>query len=177
MSAWMKSLTGCLCILTILLHLLPRGRFEKYVRFYGGLLFFLVAMGPLLDLLAGDGALERLLSLEFLREEYFDLETASEGMAELKNDRILEAYRREIRRQAGEIAAAYGLETAEVSLTFDAENAYRLTGISMVVSAGAPGGWGPQEDAALEAARRELAGVYALGENQIRIRRREAAIG
>lgn len=137
MSQWLKTLTGCLCILTVLMHLIPKGRFSVYVRFYGGLLFFLVAAGPIWKLLAGEGELERLLQLEFLRTDYYDLESSVEGMAELKNERIREAYRGEIARQVEEIALAYGIRAEKVQLSFDGDG-YRLTGLSFDAVA-APG--------------------------------------
>lgn len=162
MSEWLKVLTGSLCILTILLHLLPRGKFASYVRFYGGLLFFLVAVGPLLNFFFGEGELGRLLKLEFLKEEYYDARTSVEGMAELKNDQILEAYRRELERQAREIAAAYGIEAA-AELVYDREDEYALKGINLTVD---------QErsrDGDISSAKKEIAEVFALKPEEIHI--------
>ncbi len=176
MSQWLKAITGCLCILTILMHLVPKGKFSVYVRFYGGLLFFLVAAGPLWKLLAGEGELERLLQLEFLRSDSYDLESSVSGMAELKNDRIREAYRDEIVRQIREIASAYGVEAKNIQLTFG-EDGYRITGISMDAAAGSDEGTTGAKAAqmeALEGVKRECAGVYALGLDQIYIRTGES---
>lgn len=166
MTQWLKTLTASLCILTILLHLIPEGKFGKYVKFYAGLLFFLVAAGPILKLFAGEGELERLLRLEFVKEEYYDLSTSAEGMAELKNDEIMAAYRKELIRQVEEIAAAYGVEASEVELVFDGSEEYALTGITFYAAA--------ESGAAVEAAREELSGVFAVEPNRIIIRRREA---
>lgn len=191
---WLKTLAGCLCVLTVLMHLIPKGKFSSYVRFYGGLLFFLVAAGPIWKLMAGEGELERLLQLEFLRNDYYDLESSVTGMAELKNDQIREAYRGEIVRQICEIASAYGIKAEDVQVTFD-EDGYRMTGVSLyagMASAAAsavperaetPQGVGERDDpaedqidlaSAVEAVRRELAGVYALDLSQIRIRTGES---
>lgn len=133
MAQWLKNLTGCLCILTLLMHLVPNKKFSRYVRFYGGLLFFLVAAGPIWNLFAGEGELERVLQLSFLKEDYYDLESSVAGMAELKNDRIMDAYRSEIMRQIRETGAAYGLVISDVGLSFDEDDAYRLTEISFTV--------------------------------------------
>lgn len=166
MAEWLKTLTGTLCVLTVLMHLIPRGKFEKYVRFYAGLLFFLVAAGPVWKLMAGDGMLEHLLELEFLREEHYDLESAVEGMAELKNERIQSAYRDEIARQIAETAQAYGVSASGIRLSFDGEDGYLLTGMSFRADTGAE-----DRAAALDGLRRELAGVYMLDLNRIQIRR------
>ncbi len=189
MSQWLKSLTGCLCVLTVLMHLVPKGKFSRYVRFYGGLLFFLVAAGPLWKLLAGEGELERLLQLEFLKDDYYDLEASVAGMEELKNDQIKEAYRSELARQIREIALAHGIEAKDVQLSFG-EDGYRITGVSMEAAAAVqetlsvPGA--EQEDtgaeradlaAAVASVRSEIAGVYTLDLNRIQIRTGETDNG
>lgn len=200
MSQWLKNLTGCLCILTVLMHLVPNRKFSRYVRFYGGLLFFLVAAGPIWNLFAGEGELERVLQLSFLKEDYYDLESSVAGMAELKNDRILEAYRGEITRQICETGAAYGLAVSDVGLTFDEDDAYRLTEISFSVgpaeenktaeesktagqelngsalsekASGQKTGTENVPENAVENLRREIAGVYALDLNRIRVKGEE----
>ena len=65
MREWLKLLLYSICIITLLLHLLPDGKFVKYVRFYAGLLFFLIALEPLLGLFLGNGELTKLLQLRF----------------------------------------------------------------------------------------------------------------
>lgn len=166
MIQWLKTVTATMCILTLLFHLIPEGKFEKYVKFYGGLLFFLVAAGPLLQLFAGEGEMERLLRLEFVKEELDELAISAKGMEELKNDRILEAYRQELMRQVEEIATAYGLKTEELQLTFDEQEPYLLTGIFLRVE--------ENDDAAFEAFREETAGIFAVPVRQIRISRQGA---
>lgn len=164
MSQWIKTLTGCLCILTVLMHLVPKGKFSSYVRFYGGLLFFLVAAGPLWNFLAGEGELERLLQLSFLKDRYYDLESSMADMAELRNERIMEAYRAEITRQIGEIASAYGVAASDIRVTFGGEDGYEITGVAFRVGIDTP-------DGAAELARKEIAGVYALEQSRIRVER------
>ncbi len=163
MSGWLKTLTGSLCVLTILLHLVPAGKFASYVRFYAGLLFFLVAVSPLLDFFFGEGELTRLLKLEFLKEEYYDVQTSIEGMEDLKNDRILEAYRTEIKRQIREIASACGLPAASVELSWSGEDEYALE--SVRITAGEISD-GPE---AVSEIMEEIAGLFALDQEDIHI--------
>lgn len=168
MAGWLKTMIGSLCVMTILLHLIPQGKFSKYVQFYAGLLFFLMVSGPILRLFAGEGELERLLQLEFLKEEYYDLETAVDGMAELKNDRIHEAYQKEILRQVSEIARAYGVEASNIRLVFNQEDGYLLEGISFFAAFLEEDG----NDSKIEAVRNEIAGVYMLKMKDISITKR-----
>ena len=90
----------------------------------------MVATGPLWKLFAGEGELERLLQLEFLRTDYYDMESSVAGMAELKNDQIREAYRSELIRQIQAIAIAYGIEANNVQIAFD-ESGYRMRSVSL----------------------------------------------
>ena len=164
MTQWLKNMIGSLCLLTILLHLIPKGKYAKYVRFYAGLLFFLVASGPLLQILGGEGELERLLQLEFVKNEYYDLESAAEGMAELKNERIREAYDRELRRQISGIAEAYGFAVETVCLNFDPKDGYTLTGVSIYLKEG------EYSDDAAKQMQNEIASVYLIDLNRITVR-------
>ncbi|MFR7717657.1 MAG: stage III sporulation protein AF [Lachnospiraceae bacterium] len=121
MREWLKLLLYSICIITLLLHLLPDGKFVKYVRFYAGLLFFLIALEPLLGLFLGNGELTKLLQLRFLKEEYRDLSGTVEGLGELKNARIREAYQKEISRQIAGIAASCTGKEASAKITFSAD--------------------------------------------------------
>jgi stage III sporulation protein AF len=161
MTQWLKTLTGSMCVITILMHIVPGGKFRKYVRFYGGLLFFLIAVRPVLNFFAGDGELERLIQLEFLKEEYYDMETSIAGIEELKDSRITEAYREEMRRQIREMADACGLEVSEITLQFEAQDAYIPEQITLTVTGGA--------DTEAEALKNEIAGLYSIAERKIQI--------
>lgn len=162
MSGWVKTLTVSMCILTILMHLIPNGKFTKYVKFYAGLLFFLLAAKPVFELFGKSGELERLWQLEFLKEEYYDMETAVEGMADLKNEEIKTKYQQEILRQIKEIAAAYDVTVRAVDARFSEEDGYRLTGITVLTVQ-------EEEDRKRNAVKQELSEVYSLEGERIRV--------
>lgn len=169
MANWIKTLAGGLCIMTVLLQLVPDGKFAKYVKFYAGLLFFLMAARPAVILLAGDGELERLLKLEFLKEEHYELESAVKGMADLKNDRIMQAYRQEVERQIRGIVSAYEVEVCDLSVQFAPDNEYQIKSIALTVCS--------LQSASAEALREEIAGVYMIAQDCITVNVREAGEG
>jgi len=172
LTQWMKTLAGSMCILTVFTHLVPDGRFTKYVRFYAGLVFLLLAVNPILELLGDGSQLEQLLELEFLKEEYYDLETAAEGLSNLKNDQILAAFQAELERQVSEIASAYGLTVISAEVVFG-EDGYFIESVSLTVEK--PSGEGEnsssenQADDALQQTKTELAGLYLLPESEIKM--------
>ncbi len=171
MTGWIKSLAAAACLLTIFLHLVPENSFAKYVRFYAGLLFFLLAVQPVLELLGSADELERLLQLEFLKEEYYDLESAAEGLNDLKNDQILEAYQNELERQAAGIASAYGMTVTGIEIEFG-EDGYSVKAVSVLAESALPD---TAADSAAEIERRkaaaaeELADLYAIPDSYVEI--------
>lgn len=166
MAHWVKSLAGGLCIMTVLLQLIPDGKFSKYVRFYAGLLFFLMAAHPAIRLLAGDGELERLLQLEFVKEEHYDMETAVKGMEDLKNEQIIQAYRKEVERQIYGITRAYQAEPQDISVQFDPDNIYQIEHIAMTIAS--------SKTADTAAIQDEIAGLYMLTKSDVIIQVQEA---
>ena len=116
MTEWIQSVIACACIVTMLLHLVPEGKYLKYVKFYSGLLLMLVAIRPLLRFMGKEDQLARLIKLEVLKEEYYDMETSVEGMAELKNDPSGAAYRQAISRQVEEIALAWAAAAENIQI-------------------------------------------------------------
>ena len=85
MQNWIKTLVVGSCLLTMLLHMIPNGKFVKYVRFYAGLIFVLLAMQPVIQLFSG-GTLEELLQFALLREDSAELASGeyerAEGLAD-----------------------------------------------------------------------------------------------
>lgn len=162
MAEWVKTVSAALCILAILIHLVPNGKFQKYVQFYGGLLFFLIASEPVLDFFSGKGSLERLLKLEFLKEDYYDLETSVSGLEELKNEKIRNAYQQEIRRQIQEIADAYGDLEVQVEVSFSEEEEYLLKEVWIY------GEISETQQIILEQICQEISGIYAIDRKNIR---------
>ena len=141
MANWLKSLMGGICIITILLHLLPEGKFTKYVKFYAGLLFCLMVLKPVLNFFAGDGEFERLLE-------------------ELKNHEIMEAYRAELTRQIQELGNSYQIEISEIDTYFDEKDEYQLKGIELSVKEGT-------EDTKIEELKKEISQLYLVERNDI----------
>ena len=129
MQNWIKTLVVGSCLLTMLLHVIPNGKFVKYIRFYAGLIFVLLAMQPIIQLLSGD-TLEELLQFALLREDSAELATAVEGMRELKDTQIME-----------DLSCACGADTAHVTVRFSdsSEGIADAVSISISISDGTTG--------------------------------------
>ena len=116
MQNWIKTLVVGSCLLTMLLHMIPNGKFVKYVRFYAGLIFVLLAMQPVIQLFSG-GTLEELLQFALLREDSAELATAVESMRELKD-----------------LSCACGADTAHVTVRFSDSSEGIADAVSISIS-------------------------------------------
>lgn len=70
---WLRNLSGFLILSAVVLHLLPGKKYEKYIRFYMGLVLITLVLGPLIQLKnmgmpdfshSSDAFEEKLLELE-----------------------------------------------------------------------------------------------------------------
>ena len=121
MQNWIKTLVVGSCLLTMLLHMIPNGKFVKYVRFYAGLIFVLLAMQPVIQLFSG-GTLEELLA------------AAVESMRELKDSQIMAACQKELVSQLEDLSCACGADTAHVTVRFSDSSEGIADAVSISIS-------------------------------------------
>ena len=133
MQNWIKTLVVGSCLLTMLLHMIPNGKFVKYVRFYAGLIFVLLAMQPVIQLLSGD-TLEKLLRFALLREDSAELAIAVESMRELKDSQIMAACQKELVSQLEDLSCACGADTAHVTVRFSDSSEGIADAVSVSIS-------------------------------------------
>ena len=129
MQNWIKTLVVGSCLLTMLLHMIPNGKFVKYVRFYAGLIFVLLAMQPVIQLFSG-GTLEELLQFALLREDSAELATAVESMRELKDSQIMAACQKELVSQLEDLSC----DTAHVTVRFSDSSEGIADAVSISIS-------------------------------------------
>lgn len=140
MQNWIKTLAVGSCVLTMLLHVIPDGKFVKYIRFYAGLIFVLLAMQPVILFFSGD-TFEELLQFALLREDSSELAAAVEDMKELKDTQIMKACQKELASQLESLACVCGADTAEVTVRFSdsSEREADAVSISISISGGTTG--------------------------------------
>ena len=126
---WIRNIVCYLCLFNIFLQALPGENFKKYVRFFGGLLLIVMVLGPLADMANLSESFEQAWRLGSLREQAEDMRITGQGSEELREDKINEAYRKELKRQVEDVVRAYGMEPVKVELQFS-ENAEGIRGIS-----------------------------------------------
>lgn len=167
MQDWIRTLVIVSCVLTMLLHVIPDGKYVKYMRFYAGLIFLLLAVQPFLQLFSGN-TLEYLLQLALLKEDARELSTTVEGMREMKEASILSACREELTRQLETLAGTCGADRAEVEVSFSDPEDVALTAVSFTIAI--RDGTAKQYRHTAAKIRAETEAVYGLGKQAVRIR-------
>lgn len=59
MSEWLKGLAGYFLITSIIMQMIPNGKYEPYIRLFTGFLLILLIIQPVLKIRDADGFLDR----------------------------------------------------------------------------------------------------------------------
>ena len=129
---WIKTLSISFCIMTIITQLIPREKYAKYVKFYSGLIILLIALDPVLQLFTENDELTNYLKIEFLKNDYSNLEQKTESLAEMKTEQILRSLEKESIRQIQMLASAYGFKDTKVHIHY--KDDYRVSEIELWIS-------------------------------------------
>lgn len=68
MSEWLKGLVGYCMITSIIMQMIPNGKYEPYIRLFTGFLLILLILQPVLKIRDADGFLDRQIEA-FLGEQ------------------------------------------------------------------------------------------------------------
>lgn len=163
---WIRNIVCYLCLFNIFLQALPGENFKKYVRFFGGLLLIVLVLGPLADIANLSESFEQAWKLGSLREQAEDMRITGQGIEELREDKINEAYRKELKRQVEDVVRAYGMEPEKVELEFSesAEGIQGISGADLKVS-----GAGADFEKKASEIKNELLEVYHISVGHINI--------
>lgn len=152
---WAKNFIFCLCLLELFCHLVRNEDYRRYIRFFGGLIVLLLIFSPFAELFSIGEAFGEELRQALAAEEVRELTVSREALAGLQNEKISEAYEKELKRQMEEIVQFYGQQPLSVTLSLEEqqESAALLTGVSILLAPAksAPG----EEQDAQEAAKRQ----------------------
>ena len=68
MSEWLNGLAGYFLITSIIMQMIPKGKYEPYIRLFTGFLLILLILQPVLKIRDADGFLERQIE-KFVEEQ------------------------------------------------------------------------------------------------------------
>ncbi len=94
---WVKNIVAFYILMTAVLHLLPKSSYQKYVRFFGGLLLVVLLLTPLLTLLRRQDTLLSRVSYESFRQQLDTIQLDTQGLERKQK----EAYQKEYGKAIG----------------------------------------------------------------------------
>lgn len=131
--SWVKNLVCFYLLLTVVLHLLPRQNYRKYVRFFSGMLLTILVVSPALTLLGNEEALrEKISQAEFFQD--MDNRKLDTAHLEITQKEIyIREYERALEMDVSRMAAEKQLTAQEVRVRLTTE--YEVESIEMTVEA------------------------------------------
>ena len=175
--SWVKNIVAFYILMTAVLHLLPKSSYQKYVRFFGGLLLVVLLLTPILTLLKKQDTLLGRVSYESFRQQLDTIQLDTQGLEQWQKAAYQQEYGKAVGGDITLMAQEQELTVlrVEVELTDD----YEIASVVMQVSLA-----GQQEGISIEKItlrdnsreypavarfKEKLMEFYKLGESQIQI--------
>lgn len=116
--SWVKSIVFYLVFLTVVTHLVPNRKFEKYVRLFTGMILILVVIKPVMGLLSSEHGLERKLAALLDGTEGFLVEESYRGKdwESYESESMEKLCIRQVESFVTSLAEQYGLQVQSVSV-------------------------------------------------------------
>lgn len=134
---WARSIACYLVFVTVLSNLLAGSRYERYIRFFAGMVLLLLAAGPLTRGLGLEGRLDYLFEANTFKSQAGEFEKRLWGMEEVRAGRVLSAYEEAVEEDLRQLARAEGYEAAAVRAQIQTDKESpdygKVTGIAMVL--------------------------------------------
>ncbi len=173
---WVKNLVCFYLLLTVVLHLLPRKSYHKYVRFFAGMLLTILVVSPALSLLGDEERLKEKISQAEFFQDMDNIKMDTEHLETVQKDMYLREYERALEMDVSRMAQENQLSAQEVKVRLT--DGYEVESIEMKVvrekddddifAGEALLAGGPQDAQILEL-RQALMEYYRLKEEQVKI--------
>lgn len=119
---WIKRMIYLTIFLTLLLQILPKGSYRKYVKFFAGLVFVITILNPLMGLLQQENWEENLLSGLLMNENVRIGELDFSYMEEKQKEYYEKSIDAAVREAAEQAAANVDVEIVDVEVESSEEN-------------------------------------------------------
>ena len=135
---WVKNIIYFMIFLAVVNNLLADSKYEKYIRFFAGMVLILLVVSPLTGKMRLDEQISSMFRSISLHNDADDLQSRLWNMDEKRLDQVLGKYQEAVESDISAMAAAQGLTcSARVQIDGDRNSATygQVTDIRMVVEA------------------------------------------
>lgn len=112
-----------LILITTIMNLVPNRQYQKYIRFFAGLIFALYLLMPIVKALSGEDLLQSLESSLELNVDSEELEKYSEDINSAEEEQLIKNYQSAVEEQIDQLADENSLQvdTCNSEVTWDEE--------------------------------------------------------
>ncbi len=155
---WVKNLVYYMILLSVLGNLMAASSYEKYIRFFAGLLLILLVLQPLTGRLGLDGMVQELYRQLTLQAQTQELKEDLLGMEEKSRSQVIRQYEKAVAEDVRQMVCQAGADgQAEVSIEENRESpSYgRVTEIRLLLKRPPAADWTAEAGAAVSPVRIE----------------------
>lgn len=116
-----KSYTVFFLLMMILIHLVPKDGYRKYIQFFMGMLLVFAFLSPVLTLLFDSEEFLDLVEFETFQEQLEELEKDTNRIEFVQQDYYEEQCKKMTQQEIEQVALAFDYEMLESEITFDEE--------------------------------------------------------
>ena len=128
---WVKNLVCFYLLLTVVQHLLPKNSYQKYVRFFSGMLLTILVVSPVLSLLGDEELLRQKISQTEFFQDMDNIKLDTEHLETTQKEMYLREYENAVGMDVSRMAEEKQLAVQEVNVHLTQE--YEVETIEMTV--------------------------------------------
>ncbi len=130
--SWVKNLVCFYLLLTVILHLLPKKNYQKYVRFFSGMLLTILVASPILSLMGNEEVLKERISQAGLFQELDNLKMDTEHLENTQKERYLREYEKALEMDVSRMAEQKQMNVSQARVHLSQE--YEVESIEVTAS-------------------------------------------
>lgn len=135
---WVKNIACFTILTTIIIHILPNAKYEKYLKLYLGVLLILLMIAPVSQLFHLDEVMEEFFQKENLKMEMGDMGFELELKEAAQYEKLTQEYTKELEASVGNFLEEKGYYLKKASIVWEtnveAEDFGVLKSMDIVVS-------------------------------------------
>lgn len=136
--SWMKGIACFFIISSLVLHIIPNEKYQKYIKMFMGFLMIIFLMQPLGKIFSLDNLFESYLNDNSYNQMSYELEAKLKGVEEERQNIILSEYKEAIREGVTEYLDGIDMELRDLSVSIDtdesSESFGQITSMSLKVT-------------------------------------------
>lgn len=129
---WVKNLVCFYLLITVVLHLLPKKDYRKYVRFFSGILLTILVVSPVLELMGNEELIRQKISQEEFFQVMDNIKLDTEHLEMTQKELYLKEYERALGMDVGRMAEEKQLIPQKVEVRLTEE--YTVSSIEVTVT-------------------------------------------